>query len=116
MGVYSDAPDPPVYFQATDTSDCVRYTDPSQAQWFMDRINYAFGGTSANVRFDTDGVTIRWFGYYWLHLGDWLYHGDTAIPDDQMRASQIRPIVGDWSSVDTGTVSPPPATPPTTGA
>lgn len=116
MGVYSNQPDPPVYFQAVDTYDCVRYTDPSQAQWFMDRINYAFGGTTANVRFADDGVTIQWFGVYFLHLGDWLLQGNTPATDDQLRLSTSRPVTGDWSSVDTGTVTQPPATPPATGA
>ncbi|OXM53779.1 hypothetical protein CFP71_21445 [Amycolatopsis thailandensis] len=97
MGVYSDEPDPPVYYQAVEATDCVRYTDVSQAKWFQDRINYAFGGqSSTNVRMADDGTTIRWFGYYWLRLGDWLYKGNTAITDEVLRASGLRPILTTW--------------------
>lgn len=115
MGVFSDQPDPPVYVNAVDTYDVVRYTDVSQAQWFMDRINFAYGGqATTNVRFDADGTTILWFGVYFLHLGDWLLKGDSPITDDALRTSPVRPLAGDWSGVDTGTVSEP-ATPPASG-
>ncbi|SFO82204.1 hypothetical protein SAMN05421810_10171 [Amycolatopsis arida] len=97
MGVYSDEPDPPVYYQAVDAADCVRYTDVSQAKWFRDRINFAFGGQrSTNVRMDADGTTIRWFGYYVLRLGDWLYRGNTPITDEVLRASGLRPVTTSW--------------------
>lgn len=90
MGVYSPEPDPPVYFQVVDTRDCVQYTEPGQAAWFIDRINYAFGGTETDARLD--GSTIRWFGYYHLDLGDWLYSGTTPMSDEVLRASQLRPV------------------------
>lgn len=108
MGVYSDESDPPVYYQVVDTRDCVRYSDSAQAPWFMDRIRFAYGGTSTNVRLDSDG-TIRWFGYYWLHLGDWLYGGTTPVTDEVLRASHLRPVGVDWPSA---TPTPPPANPP----
>lgn len=101
MGIYSDEPDPPTYFQVVETADCVRYTDLGQAQWFMDRINYAFGGqASTNVRLAEDGTTIRWFGYYQLRLGDWLYKGNTAIDDKTLRASALKPSLTQWSAED----------------
>lgn len=97
MGVFSDEPDPPTYYYAVEAADCVRYTDVAQAKWFMDRINHAFGGqASTNVRMAEDGTTIRWFGYYWLHLGDWLYKGNTAITDEVLRASGLRPSMAEW--------------------
>jgi hypothetical protein len=90
VGIYSPEPDPPVYFQVVDTRDCVRYTDVAQAQWIMDRINYAYGGTDTDVRLE--GTTVRWFGYYRLDLGDWLYSGTTPMSDEVLRASQFRPV------------------------
>lgn len=89
MGVFSNEPDPPSYFQVVDTHDCVRYTDIAQAQWFIDRVNFAYGGET-DARLDDD--TIRWFGYYHLALGDWLYSGSIPMTDDVLRASQFRPV------------------------
>ncbi|WP_027944024.1 hypothetical protein [Amycolatopsis taiwanensis] len=110
MGVYSDEPDPPIYYQAVESYDLVRYTDVSQARWFMDRINYAFGGQQAtNVRMGEDGETIRWFGYYFLHLGEWLYKGNTACSDEVLRFSGLRPIMTEWPDdppPDTGSTEP----------
>lgn len=94
MGVYSNEPDPPYYYQAVDTHDCVRYTDVAQAQWFMDRIQFAYGSTKTNVRLD--GTTIRWFGYYSMDVGDWLYNGTTPMTDEVLRASQLRPLDSAW--------------------
>lgn len=94
MGVYSNEPDPPDYYQVVDTADCVRYTDVGQAQWFMDRIQYAYGSTQTNVRLDD--TTIKWFGYYKLQLGDWLYKGTTPITDEVLRASALRPVASTW--------------------
>lgn len=94
MGVYSNEPDPPEYYAVVETKDCVRYTDPTQSQWFMDRINYAYSGTATNVRMDGD--TIRWFGYYRLDVGDWLWGGTTPITDEVLRASTLRPVPGTW--------------------
>lgn len=102
MSLYSDEPDPPVYFQAVEAADCVKYTNVSQAKWFMDRINAAFGGqATTNVRMAEDGTSIRWFGYYWLRLGDWLYRGNTAVTDEVLRASGLRPIVAQWPAAPT---------------
>jgi hypothetical protein len=93
MGVYSNAPDPPSFYQVVDTHDCVQYTDVDQAPWFIDRINYAFGGgTDARL----DGQTVRWFGYYELHIGDWLYNGVNPMTDEVLRASQFRPIADNF--------------------
>lgn len=90
MGVYSNEPDPPTYHQVVDTHDCVRYTDVAQAQWFIDRVNWAYGGgTDARL----EDTTVRWFGYYQLALGDWLYNGTTAMSDQVLRASQFRPVL-----------------------
>lgn len=93
MGQYSDQPDPPVYHQVIETKDCVRYTDPRYAQWFVDRINFVYG--DANVRVD-ETHTIRWFGYYALRVGDWLYSGTTPVTDEVLRASQLRPAGSVW--------------------
>jgi hypothetical protein len=90
---YSDQPDPPEWYQVVQTDDCVRYTDPSQAQWFFDRINFEYGSTTPNVRFDDDGTTIRWFGFYVLHLGDWLWKGTYGMTDEQFRGSVLRPVL-----------------------
>lgn len=94
MGIYSNEPDPPVYYAVVDTRDCVRYTDAAQAQWFMDRIQYAFGGTDTNIRLD--GTTIRWFGYYALPIGDWLYAGNIPMTDEVLKASAFRPTLETW--------------------
>lgn len=91
MGTYSDQPDPPVYYQVVDTRDCVRYTDVDQAQWFIDRINRAYGSdTGARL----DGEIVRWYGYYQLHVGDWLLNGTTPMSDAVLRASRLRPVTG----------------------
>lgn len=94
MGTYSDHPDPRVYYQVVDTKDCVRYTDPAEAPWFRDRINWAYSGTPTNVRMEGD--TIRWFGGYYLHIGDWLYAGTTPVSDYTVRNSSLRPILQSW--------------------
>ena len=91
MGIYSNEPDPPVYYAVVDTKDCVRYTDPDQAQWFMDRIQYAYGGDTR-----VEGTTIKWFGYYRLDIGDWLYGGTTPMSDEILKASQLRPNLEEW--------------------
>jgi hypothetical protein len=96
MGVFSSQPDPPTYYHAVDTSDCVRYTAVAQAQWFMDRIQYAYAGSTTNARLDPDGSTIRWFGSYTLALGDWLYAGKTAMTDAVLRDSAFRPNLSAW--------------------
>lgn len=96
MGVYSQEPDPPVYYAVVNTADLVRYTDSAQAQWFIDRINYAYGGYTANVRIEPDGSTIRWFGYYFLGLGDWLWQGTSPMSDEVVRASALRPVPLDF--------------------
>jgi hypothetical protein len=94
MGVYSDEPDPPDYFAVVDTRDCVRYTDVSQAQWFIDRINAAFAGNETEARLD--GTTVKWFGYYNLPLGDWLYGGQVSMSDEVLKASAFRPTFDTW--------------------
>lgn len=101
MGIFSDQPDPPVYYQAIATSDVVQYTDVGQHQWFLDRIQYAFGSTNANVRLDADGTSIRWFSSNVLHLGDWLYQGKTAVTDSVLHSGSLRPIT---ETFPTGTV------------
>lgn len=97
MGIFSNEPDPPVYFNVVDTRDCVQYTDVDQAPWFMDRIDNAFAGSTTNVRMDSDGTTILWFGYYRLALGDWLYAGNIAMSDEVLKASAFRPTVETWT-------------------
>lgn len=91
---YSNEPLPPQHHVVAVSSDAFRYTNVNQAQWFFDRINMAFGSTTPNVRME--GTTIRWFGYYWLNLGDWLYQGMTPVTDEVMRASYLRPVGNDW--------------------
>ncbi len=98
MGTFSDHPDPPEYYQAVQTYDVVRYTAVSEAPWFFDRIQFAYGSTNANVRFDTDGTSIRWFSSLVLRLGDWLYQGKTPITDAQLRTGALRPITETFPS------------------
>lgn len=95
MTDFTDQPEPPVYYMAVQTFDCVQYTDVSQQQWFFDRIRFAYGGTNPNVRLDTDGTTILFFGSTRLHLTDWLYKGTTVLTDAALRASRtnlLRPV------------------------
>jgi hypothetical protein len=96
MGAYSTEPDPPTYATVADTHDCVRYTNVAQAQWFMDRINVAFAGSTTNARLD--GTTVKWFGYYTLPLGNWLYAGTVSMTDEALRASSFRPITAVWEA------------------
>lgn len=94
MSVFSDEPDPAGYYEAVEVHDCVRYTDPSEQQWFIDRIEFTFGGT-ANAR--VEGDVIRWFSAYELHLGDWLYEGQQPVSHDQLHRARILPHGGgDW--------------------
>lgn len=88
-----DPPQPPEYYRVVETTDLAHYTDPAQAQWFMDRVNTAYSGqASTNVRMDPDGTTIRWFGYYYIELGDWLWQGKVRITDEVLPYSTLRPI------------------------
>lgn len=69
------------------TVPIVRYTDPSQIDYFRRSINQAYG-TDCNVRFDPEdpsGTTIRWFHAYYLPLGDFLYEGYLAATAEQLR-------------------------------
>lgn len=92
MGVFSNAPDPETYYQVAQTRDIVKYNDVSEAQWFRDRLAYAYGGYAyVNVRMDADGTTILWFGGYRLPLGSWLYAGTTPMTDEQVYFSTLRP-------------------------
>lgn len=87
-----DPPQPPEYFRVVETTDIAHYTDVSQAPWFIQRIETAFGGPqSVNVRMDSDGTTILWFGYYYLRLGDWLWRGQVRVTDEILRYSTLRP-------------------------
>lgn len=89
MAQYSTEANPPNYYQVVNSHDCVQYTNVDQAQWFVDRINFAYGGTDARL----DGTVIRWFGNYTLNLTDWLYNGTTPMSDEVLRASQFRPLL-----------------------
>lgn len=90
MGQYSSEPDPPNSYQIVDTHDCVQYTNTSQAPWFCDRINFAYGGdTDARL----EGGVVKWFGNYRLNVGDWLYNGTTPMSDEVLRGSQFRPVL-----------------------